>query len=300
MKKLIILLLFLITNCAISEEIAGKELFLKEEYIIRLENGDIISGILTEFLEDDAKGKGFYLKTVLGNALIYEKEVKYIMTYEENFKHDHRIFLMPTGEPIGKNHFVGSFDLLFLYAGFGITDYFSATIGTTLVPRLFDGQQAYLLNLKSTVYQQYWESMYGKMSIALGYNLAFVNEDNRFTHIYAAGTFKLRRTGFTMNMFYKSGSENYYEIKIQDAIYPMTYANGAFGLGLGLDNRISDRHDLFFIGELWISDIANPRQSAATLGLRLANSAFAADFGLMLFPAPQAVPYVSFVWTPFN
>lgn len=299
MKKLFLLILILFSTEIFAEEIKGKELYRGEEYIVRLINGDLISGKLEDFTNSETKGKGIELKTLLGKALIYESEIKFIQTYEENFRHSHRIFLMPTAEPIGKNHFIGSFELLFFYAGFGITDYFSATLGTTAVPNLYEGQQAYLLNVKSTVYQQYWESMYGKMSIALGYNLAFINDDNKFSHFYAASTFRMRRTGFTMNLFYKSGNKTFYELNIQDNVFPFTYADGAFGLGLGIDNKISDRHGLYFIGELWVSDINNPSQSAATLGIRLANSAFAADFGLALFPAPQAVPYVSFVWTPF-
>jgi hypothetical protein len=281
-----------------SEEFLGKELYIGEEYIVRLNNGDLISGKLTQFINSKEYGKGFELKTIIGNAPVYENDIRNIMTYQENFKHDHRVFLMPTGEPIGSNHFVGVFDLLFLYGGFGITDYFSATIGTTLVPGLFDGQQAQLLNIKSTVYQQFWKSMYGKMSIAVGGNLAFINEDNRFLHFYTSTTFKLRKTALTMNAFYKSGGGDYYEIAIRDEIFPFFFEDGAFGFGLGIDHRFHDRHGLFFIGELWVSNIIKPSQSAGTLGFRLANSAFAADFGINLFPSPLIVPFMSFAWTP--
>jgi hypothetical protein len=299
MKKIILLILMILPCFSYADEIAGRELYIGDEYIIRLQNGDLISGKITEFISSEEYGKGFKFKTLLGTAPVYEKEIKHIMTYDENFKHDHRVFIMPTAEPIGTNHFIGAFNLLFFYGGFGITDYFSATFGTTAVPGLWDGQQAYLMNLKSTVYQEYWKSMYGKMSLAVGYNLAFINEDNRFMHFYAAGTFRLRKTGLTLETYYKSGGQNFYEIAIQDQIYPFIYADGAFGIGIGVDHRFHDRHGLFFIGELWVSDIARPRQSAGTIGLRLANSSFAADFGLNLIPSPLVIPYMSFVWTPF-
>ena len=299
MKKIILLMMFFCSIAANADVIAGKNMFLGKEYIVRLSNGDLLSGKLTEFIESDERGEGIRLKTMLGEAVIYESEIKNILTYEENFRHDHRVFIMPTAEPIGNNHFIGAFDLLFFYGGFGITDYFSATIGRTTVPGLYEGQQGFMMNLKSTVYQQYWESMYGKFSLAVGYNLAFLNDDNRFTHLYLASTFRLRRTGFTMDVYYKSGSKDYYELSIQDEFHPFVYEDGTFGLGLGVDTKFSDRHGLYFISELWITDVYDPGQSAATAGLRVANSAFAADFGLALFPSPGIMPYMSFVWTPF-
>jgi hypothetical protein len=57
-------------------------------------------------------------------------------------------------------------------------------------------------------------------------------------------------------------------------------------------------NDVHVICELWNPDIAKPMNSGALLGLRIANTHVAADFGLSVWTAPAIAPFVSFVWTP--
>jgi hypothetical protein len=101
-------------------------------------------------------------------------------------------------------------------------------------------------------------------------------------------------------MFYKAGSDDYYKVRMGANSIDMNYADGSFGLGIGIDSRFSSMHDLHFIGELWNSDVTRPTHSAVMLGLRLCSSNFSADFGLSFFTQPFVAPFCSFVWTPFD
>jgi hypothetical protein len=112
-------------------------------------------------------------------------------------------------------------------------------------------------------------------------------------------TAALSRTSLTAAIFYKGGSKDIYRIRMANNALDLTYGDGAFGLGLGLDTKLSRMHDLHFIGELWNSDATKPTNTGVLLGLRLCNSSFSADFGLSFFTQPFIAPFCSFVWTPF-
>ncbi|MFY8160821.1 MAG: hypothetical protein ACOVNU_05785 [Candidatus Kapaibacteriota bacterium] len=305
LKKLLLLsffiLGFLITNLTLvySEIIDKDNIKYDKEYIIRLKNGDIFSGFIVELVTNEDEGDGIKFKTSLGKTNIYFFQIAEINLKEEYYRHNHRVFLLPTAEPISNNHFIGNFELLLFYGGFGIGDIVSVTAGTSVVPTLNRDEQFSTLNLKFTVYNERFEDMDSKAAIALGGNLAFINHNNNFQHLYAVASFTGPKSVLTGGFFYKLGTQNNYELKFGREFLNANYFNGSFGVGLGLDTKFASSNDLHFIGELWNSDIASPTNTAVLLGLRLNNTRFSADFGLAFFTQPFAVPVFSFVWTPF-
>lgn len=276
-----------------------EELIIDQTYIIRLRNGDEITGIVSEKFTNDNDEYAIKFKTELGKTTIYDYQVADIRKKEDFYRHTHRVFLLPTAEPIGKNPFVGNFELLLFYGGVGVSDWLSITAGTTIVPTIRRDEQFSTMNVKLTVYDEKFDSMEGKASIAVGGNLAFINHNNNFQHLYAVASFTGYKSIITGGFFFKLGNQNNYEIKFGREFLNMNYLNGSMGVGIGLDSKFSNWNDIHFIGELWNSDIASPTNTAVLLGLRLANTKFSADFGLAFFTQPFAVPVFSFTWTPF-
>jgi hypothetical protein len=270
------------------------------KYIIELNNGDIFSGTYSEMVNSPDDGQGIKLKTELGTATIYESQIKYIKTERDFYRHNHRVFLMPTAEPIGNNHFAGNFELLMLYGGFGIGDIVSVTAGRTLVPSIRSDQQLSVIDTKISIMDMPLSAPAYKISFAVGANLAWINSANRLVHIYGVGTVALQRSSISAALFYKGASQDIYRINLGSNYVDMIYPDGAFGLAIGLDTRFSDYHNLHFIGELWNSYMAKPTNTAVLLGLRLCSTRFSADFGLSFFTQPFVAPFFSFVWTPFN
>lgn len=268
------------------------------EYIIRLENGDLITGSIVEFVNHQEFGEGIKVRTEIGTAIIYAEQIIEIKSKENNYRHDHRVFLLPTAKPIKNNHFIGAFELLFLYAGFGIADIVSITAGRTIVPGIRSDQQVSEMNAKFTLTHIPFQSN-KSIDLAVGGNLAFINSSNNLTHLYGVGTFNLSMTSITGSVFYKMGAEDFYQLYFSNELVNMTYNNGSFGIGLGLDTKLSKNHGIHVIGELWNSDIAKPTNTAVMLGIRLCNSSLSADFGLSFFTQPFVAPFTSFVWTPF-
>jgi len=268
------------------------------KYLIKLKSGDVISGYITD-KNQDSIDKFFRFEMLLGTPKIYFSEISTIRYYTEIYKHQHRIFLMPTAEPISPDPFIGNIEGMFFYGGFGISQYFSMTAGRSVIPFLYDKQQISLFNIKSSLYTIDYDSLGGHFSVAVGYNRTWINDNNIIEHLYAATSFKLKKTLFTANIFYKFGGKDYYDFAIQDAVYPTYYGPGTFGVGLGVDSKFSERHNLFFIGEVWNQDIMDMRKTAFSLGIRLAEDKISFDWGILIFTRPYIIPYFSFVWTPF-
>lgn len=269
------------------------------ECVIRLKNGDIITGVITEVFTSENEGTGIKILTELGKATIYNNQIADIRFKDEFYRHNHRIFLLPTANPIKNNHFVGSFELLFLYFGAGISDFFSITAGRTIVPQVSSSQQISLINAKFTFFTMEFDSIARMVSLAIGGNLGFANHNNRFQHLYLVSTVKLFKTELTGTVIYKVGSDDFNFINYGNNIQELKYPNGSFGIGLGIDTEIPKTKGLHFIGELWNIDVERPTNTAIMLGLRLCNTSVSADFGLALFTQPYIFPFVSFVWTPF-
>jgi len=270
-------------------------------YVIKLINGDILTGYVVESISDPDEGEGIKFSTEIGTATIFEDQILEIRLLKEHYRHNHRIFLLPTANPIENNHFIGNFELLFFYAGAGISDIVSITAGRTLTPsEIRSDQQITVANIKVTLFNSDINSSSEKLSFALGGNLGFVNNDNRLIHFYGVGTLTLNRSAVTAAIFYKAGSDDYNKVIFGNNYIDLRYADGSFGIGLGLDTKFSRMHDLHFIGELWNSDVTKPTNTAVMLGLRLCSTKFSADFGLSFFTYPFVAPFCSFVWTPFQ
>lgn len=271
------------------------------KYIFRLKSGDEFNGFVTDNGEKDEYGKYLKLQTTLGIPKIYYSEIDGIQEYNNIYKNDHRVFLLPTAEPIAGAPFVGNYEAFFFYGGFGITQYFSLTAGTTAIPLLYKGQQFSVINVKSTFLTVPFDSLDGHLSLALGGNVSFINQDNRLIHIYTAATLRFKRSSFTANVFYKTGSDDFYEIDVMNLNpYPLYYANGTIGFGMGIDAKFPGRNNLFFTGEIWNQNMADLRSSAFTLGFRSVYDKLSMEWGFLLLTNPYIVPYFGFTWTPFN
>ncbi len=296
---LICYLIFFASNEAISYNDNELKAFEDYECVVRLKNGDLITGVITDVLNSETEGVGIKILTELGKATIYSNQIAEIRVKDDYYRHNHRVFLLPTANPIKTNHFVGSFELLFLYFGAGISDFFSITAGRTIVPQITSSQQISLINAKFTFLSMEFDSVARMVTLALGGNLGFANHNNRFQHLYLVSTVKLYKTELTGTVLYKIGSDDFNFIYYGNNLQELKYPNGSFGIGLGIDTEIPRIKGLHFIGELWNIDVERPTNTALMLGLRLCNTSVAADFGLALFTQPYIFPFVSFVWTPF-
>ncbi len=268
------------------------------QVIIRLKNGDIMTGNILQYIEDET-GEGIRFKTQIGTTIIYSKEILEIREYYDYNRHKHRVFLMPTAEPIGDDHFIGNFEIGLFYAGFGISEYFSFTAGRSIIPGIPAKHQISLFNAKVTLLTNKWQNMPGGMKVAIGSNFTFVNHNNRIDNYYITTTLHFDRSRLTGTVFTKNGQRDYYDVRFLNNLYDLTYENGAFGVGLGLDTKFSEWHDLRFIGEIWNNNVSRPTDSGVLLGVRLGNTEFASDFGIAFFTQPFLIPFVSFTWTPF-
>lgn len=293
---------FLFTfNQKVAYSLDESELKAYEDYecVIRLVNGDIITGVITDVFSSENEGAGIKILTELGKATIYLNQIADIRIKDDYYRHNHRVFLLPTANPIKNNHFIGSFELLFLYFGAGISDIFSITAGRTIVPQVTSSQQISIINAKFTFLSMEFDSVARMVNLAVGGNLGFANHNNRFQHLYVVSTVRLYKTELTGSVYYKIGSDDFNFISYGNNSLELKYPNGSFGLGLGLDTEIPRMKGFHFIGELWNIDVERPTNTALVLGLRLCNTKVSADFGFALFTQPYIFPFVSFVWTPF-
>lgn len=293
---------FLFTfNQKVAYSLDESELKAYEDYecVIRLVNGDIITGVITDVFSSENEGAGIKILTELGKATIYLNQIADIRIKDDYYRHNHRVFLLPTANPIKNNHFIGSFELLFLYFGAGISDIFSITAGRTIIPQVTSSQQISIINAKFTFLSMEFDSVARMVNLAVGGNLGFANHNNRFQHLYVVSTVRLYKTELTGSVYYKIGSDDFNFISYGNNLLELKYPNGSFGLGLGLDTEIPRMKGFHFIGELWNIDVERPTNTALVLGLRLCNTKVSADFGFALFTQPYIFPFVSFVWTPF-
>lgn len=305
LKRSIFILLFIIAFSSVITSLSADDLLKgilpdsEHKIVLRLKNGDVISGFVVEMVNSPEDGEGIKVKTILGTATIFAKEIIEVRAEEEYYRHSHRIFLLPTAEPIGDNHYIGDFEMLFLYGGFGIYDWVSVTAGRSLIPGIMSSEQISLFNVKVSLLNEEFPQVARRISFAIGTNVSFINNANRMVHYYGVGTVLLSRTSLSASVFYKAGSKDYYRAYMGNNAIDIRYPDGSFGIGLGLDTKISRMHDLHFIGELWNSDVTRPTNTGVLLGLRLCNSTFSSDFGLAFFTQPFVAPFFSFVWTPF-
>jgi hypothetical protein len=280
----------------------------KTEYAVRLTNGDIITGTVAKIVTLTKSSKeaedGIIVQTRMGDLTIYASEIAEITPRAKLYRHAHRIYIMPTAEPIGQNHFIGSWELVMLYGGVGIGNIVSITAGRSFVPTLAAEEQVSLINAKATVYSVDLDDSGNRGTFAVGANLTFAQAitgiSSQIWNIYGAATFSGARTSITALAFTKIGEPSVYPIRARDLLNTaFRYDAGSIGVGVGLDSRLTERNDLHVIGELWNPNVTRLSNTAVLLGLRLCNTSVAMDFGLAVFTQPLVVPFVSFAWTPF-
>jgi hypothetical protein len=314
----------------------------KTPYHLRLTSGDLLTGtvakIITLTKSDREAEDGVVLQTVMGDLTIYASEIAEItprtrihaggairaivegampnageassgaraaVTDGLN-RHAHRVYIMPTAEPIAANHFVGLWQLVGLYGGVGLGQHLSLTAGRTLIPTLLPNEQITLVNLKATLYSAELDQSGLRGTLALGGNLTLANAENQIWNAYCAMTFSAERTAITALVFAKIGEPSLYSARAQ-TFFPdglnFRYDAGSMGLGFGLDTRLTERNDLHFIAELWSPVLAARTASVLALaGIRLCNTTVAMDLcmlGSVRSDAVLIVPTVSFAWTPF-
>lgn len=270
-----------------------------QTYVLRLTNGDILTGEVVSFVEDKDDGKGIKFETGFGIATIYFYQIAEAKPVESYYRQSHRYFLLPTAIGIGSNHFVGMMELFFFYGGFGVTDYFSLIVGRSFLPTLYSNQQLTLLNVKGSLPKLVLDDVVREIHFALGGNLAFANHNNRFVHLYGVGTALFYKTSLSVSLFYKMGSGDIYLIRFANSVQDVIYQDGSFGISAGFDTKLSDFKDVHIVGELWNIDVAKPTKTGVFLGVRFANDRFSSDFGFAFFTQPFLAPFVSFVWNPF-
>jgi hypothetical protein len=270
-------------------------------WYVRLINGDVLTGPILA-VERDEQGYAIRIGAVIGRAKVYVKEIAWIEVRENAYRHRHRTLIMPTAEPIGNDHYLGLWELGFLYAGAGIADVVSITAGRTFVPGLAAENQVSHVNIKATLYEApngIVES--GKQFYAAGVTGSWVGSNNFMGHIYGVATFTGARSQATTMFFAKVSGEDFYTVGGGTLFNPfnMNYPTGSVGIGLSMETRFPDFHDLHVVGELWNNDLTRPANTLLYLGVRTANEHVGMDFGLALFSAPAVVPMVAFSWTPF-
>jgi hypothetical protein len=306
MQKFLIIIIYVVFLVFASFTVKAIDSFPQEikpsinkEYVVSLFSGDVLYGYVVEFTEDTLDGEGIRFRTEIGTATIFADQIKEIIPENEYYKHMHRIFLQPTAEPIGSNAFIGAFELVFLYMGFGISDFLSITAGRSILPIAPSSHQISEFNAKVSFYSEEFQDFVHKVSFAAGFNLAFANHNNRFTHYYITASALFPKTIITGSVFLKTGSGDAYRFRFDNEAADFFYEDGSVGVGFGFDTRLSERSGLHAIGEIWNSNVLIPTNSGALLGLRLAGRSFAADFGFAFTTNPFFVPFTSFVWTPF-
>jgi len=267
-------------------------------YIFRLANGDVISVLVIEktILDDKFALK---IRTLIGNTTIFEDEIAEIRLLNDFYRHNHRVYLLPTAIPIKNNHFIGNYELGLFYAGAGIVDFASFYAGRSILPFAYPDQEISVANLKFSYPAFKIDDFNANIWLGGGANIAFINSYNKFFHYYINSTFQGEKSTLTALLFYKAGEKDIYNIRFKNELYNLSYPNGAFGVAFGVDTKFSHRNDLHFIGEIWNSDVNNPSNTLILIGLRLAGTKFSSDFGLAFITEPLAFPFFSFVWTPF-
>lgn len=297
--KLMYLILILLTYSVATATVSLKNITPSDTvYYIRLNTGDELIGTVKELVSSQEESDGIKFKTEIGTATIYDFQIAELIPYKNFYRQGNRVFLLPTGEPIGNNHYIANYELIMMQFGFGVSDFFSITGSATLLPSsLTDNLQN--LNAKFTLYQENYESMEGRMSVAVGANYAYLRNQEYFAHLYGVSTFRGERSALSLSVLYKLGNNDRTEVRFNNVPTFINYPNGAFGIALGLDSKFKNSNNLHFIGELWNVDITRPTNTGVLIGLRLANTKFSADFGLAIFTQPFIAPFTQFSWTPF-
>ena len=270
-------------------------------YYVRTINGDVLSGLTTQ-VKEDGKGNYIELTTINGRIRIYEENIAWIGLYIDSYRADSRGLLIPNAEPIGNDSYIGITEAVMPTVGIGYTPYLNVVAGRTIIPGIGAENQFSLVNIKSTLYEAENGLVEGgKQFYAVGFNASWVGDVNFIGHVYGAATFTGKRTRVTTLVHWKAVGKDVYTVSTGSLASPFQfpYINGTLGVGLMMDIRFPELHDVHLLGELWGADISRPSQSGLFVGLRQTNNQLTYDFGLGLLPRGVLVPIVNFAWTPW-
>ncbi len=301
MKKTILITLFFFLNLCLSLANTGiiesKKLNIGYYCIIYLNNGDIISGEVSEFIDDKEYGLGLKIDSDLGKAIIYEEQIKDIRTGSNYYRYQNRSLLLPTAYPIENDHFAGLTELALVNAGFGITKYFSIMGAHSILPATNYDSQVFYINAKATIFNDIIDNRLGKFAIATGVNFARIGKGSQMWHAFLGASLDFGTTIISSNLFYKFKGGDIYDYRFNSYLWTYPFMDGAFGITLALDKELSEKGPHLFV-EVINGDINNYKQTSVLTGMRFSNNRFAADVGLGLiggFP----LPIMQFFWTPF-
>lgn len=283
------------------EQLEQMEFDTEAPYYVRLVNGDVVSGPITE-VDVDSSGAFVRIKAPFGRAKVYAHEIAWIGLLEKSYRARNRGLVLPTAQAIENDHFLAIVEGVMPMIGVGIGDILSVTAGRTVVPGIGWQNQFSTVNIKGTVYDGPNGLVEGgKQVYAFGVNGSWINDVNFMGHVYAVATFTGKRTNVSTLIHAKVAGEDSYVVEGGSLFDPFTfpYPNGAVGMAIMMDVRFPELHDLRFLGELWNADLTRPSQSALYLGLRQGNTSLTFDFGLTLVPGPAVVPAFAVAWHPF-
>lgn len=303
-KQLLVLMLFALLSLpvyAIDDAVLQEmEIDTEVEYYVRLTNGDVVTGFLSD-VSADKQGARIQMKMAVATITIYAKDIAWIGTREQAYRSRNRGFVIPTAEPIGNDFYIGVISGAIPTVGFGLFDVGSIVFARSFIPGLSMREQFSLINLKATVYQAENGLIEGgRQFYAIGINGSWINDVNFIGHLYGVGTFTGTRSRVSTVLFSKSFGRDDYTVNLGSlgSSFRFPYASGTFGVGLMIDVRFPEFNDLHAMAELWGVDIARPAQSVFVLGLRKVNTSTTMDFGLGLFPGGIVAPVINFVYTP--
>ncbi len=289
------------TAWAIDDEVLENlEIDPEVEYYIRLTNGDVVTGLLST-VSTDGKGARVQMQTSVASITIYASDIAWIGTRAQSNRARNRGFVIPTAEPIGRDWYIGLTEAVLPTVGFGFYDIGSVTLGRSFIPGLSMRDQFSLINLKATVYEDENGLVEGgRQFFAVGINGAWLNDVNFVGHLYGVATFTGVRSRVSTVIFSKAMGKDDYTVSAGTLASPFRfpYANGTFGIGLMIDVRFPEFHDLHAMAELWGVNIQRPSQSVFVLGLRKINTSTTMDFGLGLLPGGNLAPVINFAFTP--
>jgi hypothetical protein len=270
------------------------------EYYVRLKSGDVMTGLILDIAIDE-KGARVQIATAVADVSMYASDIAWIGTREQAHRSRNRGFVVPTAEPIGRDFYFGVISAAIPTVGFGLFDVGSVVLARSFIPGLSMREQLSLINLKATVYEAengLVES--GRQFYAVGINGTWLNDVNFIGHLYGVGTFTGARSRVSSVVFAKAFGRDDYTVNLGTlgSSFRFPYASGTFGIGLMIDVRFPEFHDLHAMAELWGVDLARPAQSVFVLGLRKVNTSTTFDFGLGLFPGGALAPVINFAYTP--
>jgi hypothetical protein len=270
-------------------------------YYVRMNNGDVISGLSTQ-VKEDGKGNYIELTTINGRVRIYEENIAWIGLYIDSYRADSRGLLIPNAEPIGDDSYIGVTEAVMPTVGVGYTQYLNVVAGRTIIPGIGAQNQFSLINIKSTLYEAENGLVEGgKQFYAVGFNASWLNDVNFIGHVYGVATFTGKRTRVSTMVHWKAVGKEVYTVSSGTLAnsFQFPYINGTLGVGLMMDVRFPELHDVHVLAELWGADLTRPSQSGLFLGLRQTNNQLTYDFGFGLLPRGVLVPIVNFAWTPW-